>query len=200
MNIVVATCKNRGIGINNKLPWRISSDMNFFKYLTIGNKNNAVVMGKNTFESLPKPLKNRDNIVVSTTIKKNPNLIIHDNFNCVKNNISMYDDVYLIGGEQVYNNMIIDNYVAGIYHTRIKEEYDCDTFFPEIPKKYEKINTIKFKDKDKLTNQEIFFDIDLFINEQFIGDNHLNYYRLNDNLMKALNKLNLNHNIINYLN
>ena len=78
MNIVVATCKNRGIGINNKLPWRISADMNFFKYLTIGNKNNAVVMGKNTFESLPQPLKNRDNIVVSTTIKKNPNLIVSD--------------------------------------------------------------------------------------------------------------------------
>jgi len=190
MNIVVATCKNRGIGINNKLPWRISADLNFFKYLTIGNKNNAVIMGKNTFESLSKPLKNRDNFILSTTMKEQNNLFIHDSLYSIKNSILTYDDVFLIGGAQVYNKTILDNSVCGIYHTNIKEDFDCDTFFPEIPKKFEKINTIKFKDNDKLTKQEIFFDIDLYINEQFIGDNHLNYCKLNDNLIKAVNKLN----------
>ena len=69
MNIVVATCKNRGIGIKNQLPWRLLSDLYFFKYLTIGNEKNAVIMGKNTYLSLPKPLKYRDNIVLSTSMK-----------------------------------------------------------------------------------------------------------------------------------
>ena len=41
MNIVVATCKNRGIGIKNQLPWRLLADLYFFKYLTIGNEKNA---------------------------------------------------------------------------------------------------------------------------------------------------------------
>ena len=70
MNIVVATCKNMGIGINNSLPWRILTDTYFFKYLTIGNEKNAVIMGKNTYLSLPKPLKHRDNFVLSTTMKE----------------------------------------------------------------------------------------------------------------------------------
>ena len=48
MNLIVAYCRNRGIGFQNKLPWKLSQDMNRFKNLTIGNGNNAVVMGKNT--------------------------------------------------------------------------------------------------------------------------------------------------------
>ena len=69
MNLIVAYCRNRGIGFQNKLPWKLSQDMNRFKNLTIGNGNNAVVMGKNTWESLPqkyKPLPKRANIVLST--------------------------------------------------------------------------------------------------------------------------------------
>ena len=53
MNIVVAACKNRGIGLKNKLPWNLSKEMKYFKKLTIGEKNNAVIMGKNTWLSIP---------------------------------------------------------------------------------------------------------------------------------------------------
>ena len=69
MNLIVAYCKNRGIGFKNTLPWKLSLDMNRFKKLTIGNKNNAVIMGRNTWESLPlkyKPLPKRTNIILTT--------------------------------------------------------------------------------------------------------------------------------------
>ena len=46
MNIVVAACKNRGIGFKNKLPWNLSKEIKYFKELTIGEKNNGVVMKK----------------------------------------------------------------------------------------------------------------------------------------------------------
>ena len=49
INIIVAMCKNNGIGYKNNLPWRISSDLKKFRKLTIGNKKNAIIMGKNTW-------------------------------------------------------------------------------------------------------------------------------------------------------
>ena len=75
LKLIVAMCKNNGIGINNKIPWKISEDMVYFSKKTIGkykcsgdDKKNAVVMGRNTWESLPKkykPLPNRLNIVLT---------------------------------------------------------------------------------------------------------------------------------------
>ena len=49
MNIVVAACKNKGIGINNKLPWRLMKDLKYFRFLTQSYGENAIVMGKNTW-------------------------------------------------------------------------------------------------------------------------------------------------------
>ena len=85
MKIVVAACRNRGIGYKNKLPWSIKKEMQYFKKLTIGddteikyknNNNNdnyynknAVVMGKNTWLSLKKPLPKRDNFILSTSLQ-----------------------------------------------------------------------------------------------------------------------------------
>ena len=155
-------------------------------------------MGKNTFESLPQPLKNRDNIVISTTMQtnKNKNVQVCDSWSYVKN-VSQYDDVYIIGGEEIYMTGVISPYVSGIFHTVIKEDYDCDRYFPVIPNNFEKINIVKFKDIDKITNKNVYFDIELYINSEY-DDSQLNYYKLNDNLMDAINKLKLNHNIVNY--
>ena len=68
LNIIVAYCKNRGIGAGNKLPWRLKQDMLLFKKLTVGKGNNAVIMGKNTWLSLPKALPERSNFVISESI------------------------------------------------------------------------------------------------------------------------------------
>ena len=70
MNVIFACDKNYGIGIDNKLPpWKIKGDLVRFSKLTIGDGNNVVIMGKNTYLSLPNQyLKNRQNVVVSNTL------------------------------------------------------------------------------------------------------------------------------------
>ena len=197
MNIVVATCKNRGIGIKNQLPWRLLSDLYFFKYLTIGNEKNAVIMGKNTYLSLPKPLKYRDNIVLSTTMKvKKYNVLPTTSMGHVIPHLFKYDNVYLIGGETLYNEYIDSNHVKGIYHTHIEEDYECDTFFPEIPEKFNKIKTTKFKDIEKKTGKEVFFDVNLYVNSEYNGD--CTHDKLINNFNRTLKKMRVYHNIYGY--
>ena len=68
-NIIVAICENNGIGYNNSLPWNIKEDLKIFSKLTKGNNNNAIIMGRNTFESLPNNfLPKRDNLILSSSI------------------------------------------------------------------------------------------------------------------------------------
>ena len=137
MNIVVACCKNRGIGFNNTLPWKIKNELNFFKYLTIGNGNNAVVMGKNTWLSLKKPLPKRTNFVLSKTLSKKElpdNVHLITSIESIENlyRINQYSNMWIIGGENLYNSMINSNYLDSIFYTDINKNYKCDTFFPEI--------------------------------------------------------------------
>ena len=69
INIIVAFSINMGIGLNNTHPWNIPSDLKKFRDLTIGDGNNAVIMGKNTWNSLPLSyLKKRDNLILSSTL------------------------------------------------------------------------------------------------------------------------------------
>ena len=68
-NIIVAIDRNRGIGINNKIPWNFRQDLSYFKNLTKGAGDNAIIMGKNTYLSLNKPLPYRDNIVLSSSLE-----------------------------------------------------------------------------------------------------------------------------------
>ena len=67
LNLIVAIDKKRGIGLNNKIPWYFKEDLQFFKKITL---NSIVIMGRNTWESLKKPLPQRYNIVLSTTKKE----------------------------------------------------------------------------------------------------------------------------------
>jgi dihydrofolate reductase len=89
VKLIVAMCKNNGIGIDNKIPWRISEDMSYFSKKTSGDyammnetiKKNAVIMGRNTWESLPKkykPLPNRFNIVLTRNVQRLLALDTHD--------------------------------------------------------------------------------------------------------------------------
>lgn len=147
--MICAMCKNRGIGLNNNLPWPLfKCDMKYFSSMTIGNKKNAVIMGKNTFTSIlhkmNKPLPHRDNLIVSTS-KYNlnhsfDNLRFFNNLellieHCSKSN---YEEIWIIGGEKLYTSMLHNNNIDidEIYLTYIDEEYDCDTYFPEIPTDY----------------------------------------------------------------
>ena len=141
-NIIVAFSKNRGIGLKNRLPWNIPSDLKKFRKLTIGNGNNAVVMGKNTWNSLPvKYLKSRDNLILSRNLKIDT---IYDtkqvktftDIETLEEHCSekKYECVWIIGGTQIYKEFLesknID--IENIYVTYIDSDFECDAFFPEI--------------------------------------------------------------------
>lgn len=145
INIIVAYCKNRGIGVNNDLPWKIKSDLKKFYKLTTGSGNNAVIMGRNTWNSLNcKPLKLRDNLIISSSLnieKIHVNNEIVKSFNSIENTLlycdsKKYDKIWIIGGEQIYSSFLNDNkfikLIKKIYVTELDYNYDCDTFFPKI--------------------------------------------------------------------
>lgn len=133
MNIVVAVCKNGGIGFKNKLPWNLKKEINYFKYLTIGQGNNAVIMGKNTWFGFTRALPKRENFVLSRKIRKN---IGAKDFNFISNldnfNFDKYDDVWAIGGQNMYESVLDMGLVKNIFITEIEENYECDTYFPDI--------------------------------------------------------------------
>lgn len=138
--IIVAFDKNRGIGKNNTLPWHFRDDLTYFSKLTIGNNNNAIIMGKNTWNSLRGPLKKRDNLIISTSLSINKN---SPKNNYVKTFTSleeidcfcktqMYTNVWIIGGSQIYSEFLTMNKVDKIYVTAIDNIYECDVFFPKL--------------------------------------------------------------------
>tara|TARA_R110002072_G_scaffold22_6_gene137 strand:- start:2224 stop:2793 length:570 start_codon:yes stop_codon:yes gene_type:complete len=143
INIIVAYCKNRGIGLNNNMPWKIKSDLKKFYKLTKGNGNNAVIMGKNTWNSLKcNPLKLRDNLIISSSLnfeKIHLNNETVKTFNSIENILlycdnKKYDNIWIIGGEKIYSTFLTynSNIINKIYVTELDNNYNCDTFFPEI--------------------------------------------------------------------
>lgn len=73
-SIVIAVSKNLGFGLNGQLPWKLSQDLQYFRKITTHYPNSSVIMGRKTWDSIPakyKPLPNRKNIVVSTTLESN---------------------------------------------------------------------------------------------------------------------------------
>ena len=144
---------NRVIGINNKLPWHLPEDMNYFVEKTRGH---IVVMGRKSFDSLNgKPLPGRLNVVVSRqlnfshpscwvvqsveqALERCRELIDTRNVNLLPallaakldvNKIS--NEVFIVGGEQIYRAAM--PWTDRIYLTEIKKEFKGDTYFPEFP-------------------------------------------------------------------
>ena len=220
LKLIVAMCRGGGIGFHNDIPWKIKKDLLYFSNKTTGYygkhlrgiqkgtvstsamldksvKKNAIIMGKNTWLSLPKypePLKNRDNIILSSSIPESISCRFDSNFDLIvnlssisrvaefcmipdsifvdendrygllethealqmreinrksilQNNNSTYDEIWIIGGMQVYTifieenmkktidktidktiNIVIDEFCI----TYIDRHYECDTFFPSI--------------------------------------------------------------------
>ena len=158
-NIIVAMSYwNRGIGLDNKLLWHLPPDMDKFKKLTIGNGNNAVLMGKNTMLSLPKGyLPKRDNIVLSKTLNNknsdNNNCLFFDNTKdaLLHSEEMEYDELWIIGGEQIYKEFLNNNETDNIYLTNVVGGTLSDTYFPKIPDNFEEFYRSKDYDYKNLT-------------------------------------------------
>jgi dihydrofolate reductase len=136
--IVAIDCKG-GICKNGKIPWNSPDDVKFFRKTTIGNKNNVVIMGRATYESLPssaKPLRDRRCVIISKKRhdSDHPDVLVYPSIRDALEGISnlKYDDVFVAGGEGIYNEIVGEwlGLCNKIYVTRIPGDYECDKFFP----------------------------------------------------------------------
>lgn len=130
VSIIVAVASNGVIGKDNKLPWYIPEDLEWFKQNTLGK---PVIMGRKTHESIGKKLPGRLNIVVSKNKDYRPlhNLVkVYGSLEEAININVQQDEIVVIGGEQLYREALpIAN---KIYLTSIHKVIEGDTFFPEL--------------------------------------------------------------------
>lgn len=146
--IIAAMSFNRVIGKDGKLPWHIPEELNYFRRVT---KGKVLIMGRKTYESIPKKLKERLTIVITskaddidfttgTILKKKDGL--DDNVVFARDpehalalalNISK-DEIMIAGGESIYRYFI--DKVDKIYLSVIEAKYEGDAYFPEIPKDF----------------------------------------------------------------
>ncbi len=132
MKAIVAVDKNWGIGKDGQLLVRIPADMRFFQRETIGK---VVIMGRKTLESFPgkEPLRDRINIVITRKkdYTKKDVLAVHSIEEALEE-AGRYpsDDVYVIGGAQVYRQML--PYCDVVYVTKINYAYAVDAYFPNL--------------------------------------------------------------------
>ena len=144
-SIIVAVDKNFGMGKAGGLPWHLPGELKHFKEITTASaensaKQNAVIMGRKTWDSLPekfKPLPGRLNIVL--TRNKNislPNGVgravgLDEALSLIEKNKSKVGQVFVIGGAEVFAAALKHPHCQNIYLTQIDQVFDCDVFFPK---------------------------------------------------------------------
>jgi dihydrofolate reductase len=133
---IAAMSENRVIGNGNKIPWHLPEDFKWFKKMTTGN---VIVMGRKTFESIGKPLPNRETIVLSRGQFSYPGLrTISDLAEIDLARESR--ETFICGGAQVYEQAL--PLCSELYITHVKRVVDGDTFFPRFEDRFEKAEEI----------------------------------------------------------
>jgi len=120
--------KDRGLGKNNDLLFKISDDLKRFKELTFGN---VIIMGRKTFESIRRPLHKRFNIIISKNknLKISEAIIVSSLEEAIKKAKDFKKDIFIIGGGEIYKQSI--NLADRLYLTIIDGNLKADTFFPD---------------------------------------------------------------------
>lgn len=149
-SLISAIGKNQEIGKNNQLIFHVKNDMKFFRDTTLGHK---VVMGKNTWNSLPGKLKDRKNIVITRSNIAGPDEVISDLGSFIEANQDSDEEIFIIGGGAIYSAFL--PHAKHLYLTEIDASAeDADTFFPHFDKsKYRR--TIIRKGSDHGINYSI---------------------------------------------
>ena len=133
ISMIVAMDLNRAIGKDNALMWNIKEDLSYFKKIT---NNKAIVMGRKTFESIGRPLPNRTNIVLSRdkSLAIDGVITISDIDSILE--MSKYNDIVVIGGEQIYKLFL--PYTDTLYITQVNLYIeDADAHFPSFEEDFE---------------------------------------------------------------
>ena len=160
-SIIAAIDKKNGIGLKNIIPWRLASDMKWFRETTTtinkhaAGEQNAIIMGSKTWLSIPpkfKPLKNRFNIVLTKqseiikSLQSEQNVECYTNFSEALSSLTVrrgkeIANIFVIGGGMLYETAIHHPHCRWLYLTEIDEDFLCDVFFPSYQQQFEKIQT-----------------------------------------------------------
>ncbi|MBO5871632.1 MAG: dihydrofolate reductase [Bacteroidaceae bacterium] len=129
INIIAAVARDLAIGFENKLLYWLPNDLKRFKSLTTGH---TIVMGRKTFDSLPKgALPNRRNVVLSRSVTELPGAEVFSDLNSALASCSPDEEVYIIGGESIYREAI--SFAHRLCLTEIDAQPDkADAYFPEF--------------------------------------------------------------------
>ncbi|MFC4597921.1 dihydrofolate reductase [Cohnella hongkongensis] len=127
VTLIAAVAANGAIGRNNELPWRLPADLRYFKNHTVGK---PVLMGRKTFESLGRPLKDRKNVVLSRTLERAPEGC--ELVRSVEEALEKYrdDELMVIGGAEIYRETL--GAADRLLLTELAQPFDGDAFFPEF--------------------------------------------------------------------
>lgn len=123
-NLILIADKKGGIGKNGLIPWSIREDMEYFKHKTMYG---VLIMGRKTFESLPKRLPNRIHIVITSHTILDENVITVSNFHSAWKMACTYKkEIWVIGGKRVYEDALKHFSIGKIYRNKLLHDYDCD--------------------------------------------------------------------------
>lgn len=130
ITLIAAIGKNYELGKNNDLIWHLSADLKRFKKVTTGH---TIIMGRNTFESIGKPLPNRHSVIVTRNINYTQEgcTVVHS-LDEALNLIDKEERAFIIGGAQIYKEAISNPLVDQLDITHVHESFEADVYFPKI--------------------------------------------------------------------
>ena len=148
ITIIAAIGANNELGKDNDLIWHLPADLKRFKKVTTGH---TIIMGRNTFESIGRPLPNRRSIIITrnTSYKKEGCDVVHSLEDAIKL-IKDQDNAFIIGGAQIYHEAIEKNLVDQLDITEVHQDFNADVYFPSIDKStWEEVSRVSFTPDEK---------------------------------------------------
>ena len=141
--VIAAMARNRIIGKDNALPWRIPEELQLFKKTTMGC---PMVMGRKTFESFPAPLPGRRHIVLSRNKKYNPDgAEAAESLGAAFQMCDQVEKIFIIGGAEIFRQAL--EHATTILLTLLHREVKGDVSFPELPEdKFEEVSRAEHTD------------------------------------------------------
>ncbi len=128
INVIAAMARNRVIGINNTLPWRLAADLQHFKALTMGHH---IIMGRKTYESIGKPLPGRTTVIVTRAAEyRVEGCLTATSIDAALAACGNDTDIFFVGGADLYAQILPR--ANRLYLTEIQADYTGDAFFPAL--------------------------------------------------------------------
>lgn len=153
-SMIVAVAENYAIGKDNQLMWHLSADLKRFKNLTTGH---TIVMGRNTYLSIGRPLPNRRNVILSRQMEADeaPGCEVIRNLSDLE--VAEDEEVFILGGGQVYRHLF--DKVDRLYVTHVKMSEEGDVYFPVIESDQWKVVSSEHTEIDEKNEYETDFVI-----------------------------------------